>query len=118
MLLLGWHLLLIGFYGDTKVGVNSHLFLVDLKRRLFFKVSSKVYLIFGLSILGCLAVVGLQMYLNHWIYSQKNFVVQLCEGTECKTAFAYVKILQMIVGSPILEEVILRIILFTLFVSR
>jgi len=36
----------------------------------------------------------------------------------CKVAINYVKMFQLVIGSPIIEEVILRIILFTLFLSR
>lgn len=118
MLLHGLLLLLIGLFGDIKVLDFFYSFLVDIKRRIFFKLSSKVLMVFILSIFGFLAVLSLQFYLNHWIYSPKNFIFQQCEGDKCKTGFAYVKMIQMIIGSPILEEVILRIILFTLFMSR
>jgi membrane protease YdiL (CAAX protease family) len=100
--------------------VRSILYLisVNLRRRLKWEVSQKVITVFVLSVLGCAGVIVLQWTLNHWIYSPANYINVECTEEGCKTALAYTKFIQILIGSPIIEEVILRIILFTLFASR
>jgi membrane protease YdiL (CAAX protease family) len=77
-------------------------------------------IVFIFSVIGFFLLLLIQTKTETWIYSTKNFIVEECheETKICKTAIAYSKILQLLLASPIIEEIVLRVILFTLYFSR
>eukprot|EP01080_Neovahlkampfia_damariscottae_P001274 gene1274-11361_t len=92
---------------------------VQIKKRLTFKFSNRILIVFILSVIGLIFLLLIQYQTNTWIYSTSNFIVEECDEktNTCETAIAYFKILQLLIASPIIEEVVLRVILFTLYLS-